>query len=93
MTAENVKAAAKAGKQLTTQEAYQIMGLESGATWEQITKRYDHLFAANERAGSFYLQSKVFRAKERIEQDFQERGEATPDLSTLGKEQEGQSKE
>lgn len=34
-------------------------------------KKYEHLFAVNDKAkgGSFYLQSKVFRAKERIDQE------------------------
>ena len=38
MTAENVAAAARAGKQMTRQEAEQILGIESGATWEEISK-------------------------------------------------------
>lgn len=38
MTAENVAAAARAGKQLTRQEAEQILGIEPGATWEEISK-------------------------------------------------------
>ena len=65
------QAAGRAGsKQLSLQEVQQILGLESGATWEQITKKYDHLFMANEKNGTFYLQSKVFRARERLEQEF-----------------------
>ena len=32
-------------------------------------QRYNHLFKVNEEQGSFYLQSKVFRAKERIEEE------------------------
>ena len=35
-------------------------------------QRYAHLMQQNEKNGSFYLQSKVFRAKERIEQEVQE---------------------
>lgn len=35
-------------------------------------QRYAHLMQQNEKHGSFYLQSKVFRAKERIEQEVQE---------------------
>ena len=32
-------------------------------------QRYNHLFERNERDGTFYLQSKVFRARERWEQE------------------------
>ena len=32
-------------------------------------QKYNHLFEINEKHGSFYLQSKVFRAKERMEQE------------------------
>jgi len=40
---------------------------------EEIQKRYEELFAMNDKAkgGSFYLQSKIFRAKERIDQEMQ----------------------
>jgi mitochondrial import inner membrane translocase subunit TIM16 len=38
---------------------------------ERIKERYETLFAMNDKAkgGSFYLQSKIFRAKERIDQE------------------------
>lgn len=32
-------------------------------------QKYNHLFERNEKEGSFYLQSKVYRARERIEQE------------------------
>lgn len=37
-------------------------------------EKFDHLFKMNakENGGSFYLQSKVFRAKERVDQEFKE---------------------
>ncbi|KAL4855359.1 Mitochondrial import inner membrane translocase subunit PAM16 like 2 [Chlorella vulgaris] len=75
MSAEGVNAArAAAGKQLTLQEAEMILGVEAGASWQDVMKKYEHLFQANEKSGSFYLQSKVFRAKERLEQEFQDKG-------------------
>ena len=37
-----------------------------------LLQRYAHLMQQNEKHGSFYLQSKVYRAKERIEQEVQE---------------------
>lgn len=55
---------------LTLEEAQQILNV-SKLDAEQVQKSYDHLFAVNDKAkgGSFYLQSKVFRAKERIDQE------------------------
>lgn len=34
-----------------------------------MVQKYNHLFDVNEKHGSFYLQSKIFRAKERMEQE------------------------
>ena len=38
---------------------------------ERLTKQYEHLFTLNDKTkgGSFYLQSKIYRAKERIDQE------------------------
>ena len=55
-------------------EAKQILNLTDedlfGKT-DRLQKNYDHLFDVNEKTkgGSFYLQSKVVRAKERIDQE------------------------
>lgn len=38
MTAEGVNAARSAAKQLTKQEAEMILGVEPGATWQEILK-------------------------------------------------------
>ena len=64
---------------MTLEEAKQILNLTdedflgSQTARERMQKNYDHLFSVNERSrdGSFYLQSKVFRAKERIDQEIQ----------------------
>ena len=32
-----------------------------------LLQKFEHLYGVNDRLGSFYLQSKVFRAKERLE--------------------------
>ena len=59
---------------MTLEEACEILNITSadiyGADFEKLHKSYEHLFAVNEKAkgGSFYLQSKVVRAKERIDQ-------------------------
>jgi import inner membrane translocase subunit TIM16 len=39
-----------------------------------LVQRYEHLFQVNEKHGSFYLQSKVYRAKERLEEEYKEEG-------------------
>lgn len=43
---------------------------------EEVNKSYEHLFSVNDKSkgGSFYLQSKVFRAKERIDQELKAQG-------------------
>ena len=46
-----------------------ILGIDAGATLEEAMARYQKMFEANEKA-SFYLQSKIHRAKERLEQEF-----------------------
>ena len=64
---------------MTLEEAKQILNvtdeefLGNKITESQLQKNYDHLFTVNDRSkeGSFYLQSKVFRAKERIDQEIQ----------------------
>lgn len=51
-------------------EAMKILNVED-LDPEKIDKNYKHLFEMNDRknGGSFYLQSKVFRAKERLDQE------------------------
>eukprot|EP00123_Amoebidium_parasiticum_P012957 comp21682_c0_seq1/m.30539 comp21682_c0_seq1/g.30539 ORF comp21682_c0_seq1/g.30539 comp21682_c0_seq1/m.30539 type:complete len:135 (-) comp21682_c0_seq1:332-736(-) len=50
-------------------EARQILNVPDTATMDQINKHFEHLFKVNEKneGGSFYLQSKVIRAKEALE--------------------------
>lgn len=59
---------------MTLEEAKQILNVEDLKNLEDVTKKYEHLFAVNDKAkgGSFYIQSKVFRAKERIDQELKE---------------------
>lgn len=51
-------------------EAMKILNVEE-LNPEKIEANYKHLFEANDRknGGSFYIQSKVFRAKERLDQE------------------------
>lgn len=60
---------------LTLEEAQQILNINE-MNAEQIQKSYDHLFTMNDKSkgGSFYLQSKVFRAKERLDQELKSQG-------------------
>ncbi|KAK9871952.1 hypothetical protein WA026_015200 [Henosepilachna vigintioctopunctata] len=57
---------------LSLDEAKQILNVKN-LEKEEVKKRYDALFKANDKTtgcGSFYLQSKVVRAKERIDLEF-----------------------
>ncbi|XP_041943104.1 coronin-7-like isoform X3 [Alosa sapidissima] len=76
---EAARARGRAGKEsaaassitgMTLQEAQQILNI-STLTPEEIQKNYEHLFKVNDKSvgGSFYLQSKVVRAKERLEEE------------------------
>ncbi|EEZ97943.1 mitochondrial import inner membrane translocase subunit TIM16-like [Tribolium castaneum] len=55
-------------KDMTLAEAMQILNVEKVDSGE-VEKRFKFLFEVNEKnnGGSFYLQSKVFRAKQRID--------------------------
>lgn len=66
-----VAANLKAG--MTLEEAQQILNVTK-LDPEEILKSYEHLFQMNDKAkgGSFYLQSKVFRAKERIDHELKQ---------------------
>lgn len=63
-TLQNVR---KGSKTMTEQEARQILGASMDTSWEEVLKKYDTLFERNAKVGSFYLQSKVHRAKECLE--------------------------
>lgn len=58
---------------ITIEEAQQILNINKLDPEEAQTK-FDHLFNVNDKSkgGSFYLQSKVFRAKERIDQELKD---------------------
>eukprot|EP00123_Amoebidium_parasiticum_P009119 comp19259_c0_seq1/m.22058 comp19259_c0_seq1/g.22058 ORF comp19259_c0_seq1/g.22058 comp19259_c0_seq1/m.22058 type:complete len:125 (-) comp19259_c0_seq1:687-1061(-) len=50
-------------------EARQILNVTEDMAWDKVLKHYEHLYKMNEKAtgGSFYLQSKVVRAREALE--------------------------
>ncbi|XP_028166311.1 mitochondrial import inner membrane translocase subunit tim16 [Ostrinia furnacalis] len=68
------RAAANASTGVTLEEAMQILNLDK-LDPEKIQKNYEHLFSVNDKAkgGSFYLQSKIVRAKERIDAEFKQK--------------------
>ncbi|XP_048243582.1 mitochondrial import inner membrane translocase subunit tim16-B-like isoform X1 [Haliotis rufescens] len=65
------RAAADTATGMSLQEAKQILHISEITDPKLTQSKYDHLFAVNEKAkgGSFYLQSKVVRAKERIDME------------------------
>jgi len=53
------------------EEAVKILNVEKGSPFDEVLQKYNHMFKANEQShGSFYLQSKVVRAKERLEEEY-----------------------
>ncbi|XP_017051813.1 mitochondrial import inner membrane translocase subunit tim16 [Drosophila ficusphila] len=67
-------------KGMTLVEAQQILNVQDLADRQAIDTHYRHLFLANDKSsgGTFYLQSKVFRAKERIDQELSRLTEMAP---------------
>ena len=85
------KGASFLGKaRISKDEALMVLNLSEGeATAEAIQKQYDRYFEANkvEKGGSFYLQSKVYRAKELLDEYVKEKNAET----MKGQQQQGQS--
>lgn len=73
---------------MTLEEAKQILNIDDVKNVEGISKNYEHLFNVNERSkgGSFYLQSKVFRAKERLDHEIKAKQARTPKEEAPGAE-------
>ncbi|CAL0328562.1 unnamed protein product [Lupinus luteus] len=67
----------RASKVMTEQEAQQILGVTEETPWEEIIRKYNTLFENNAKNGSFYLQSKVHRAKECLESFHQAKDQGT----------------
>lgn len=88
--AQHVAANTRTG--LTLEEALRILNVERPDQTELIERNYKHLLEVNDRSkgGSFYLQSKIVRAKERIDQELQNQKETPPPTS---QENSGSSQE
>ncbi|KAK4375492.1 hypothetical protein RND71_006169 [Anisodus tanguticus] len=69
---QNIK---RVSKNMTESEARQILGVAEHSSWEDVLQKYDNLFESNAKNGSFYLQSKVHRAKECLESLYQSKAE------------------
>ncbi|CAK9292052.1 unnamed protein product [Gordionus sp. m RMFG-2023] len=54
---------------ITIEEAIQILNISPDLKPEDVQEKYKHLFDSNDKSkgGSFYIQSKIVRAKERID--------------------------
>ncbi|KAM0922793.1 hypothetical protein ACQ4PT_005959 [Festuca glaucescens] len=74
---EVVNGIRRASKAITEQEARQILGVSEKTSWEEILKKYDTMFEKNAKSGSFYLQSKVHRAKECLESTYHDKPDIT----------------
>ncbi|OAD52036.1 Mitochondrial import inner membrane translocase subunit Tim16 [Eufriesea mexicana] len=66
---EHVAANYKTG--ITLEEALQILNVERVDQLEAIERNYKYLMEVNDKSkgGSFYIQSKIVRAKERIDEE------------------------
>ncbi|KAG0484533.1 hypothetical protein HPP92_008435 [Vanilla planifolia] len=73
-TLQNIR---RTSRTMTEQEARQILGLGDSASWEEVIQKYDTLFERNAKMGSFYLQSKVHKAKECLEVVYQKNNQDT----------------
>ncbi|KAG6557037.1 hypothetical protein Mapa_000963 [Marchantia paleacea] len=60
--------AKRTSKTMSISEARMILGVTENTPMEEVLKKYEALFERNAKMGSFYVQSKVQRAKECIEQ-------------------------
>jgi len=80
---------------LSLEEARQILNVSEESSVEDVQKQYEHLFKINDKAkgGSFYIQSKVYRAKERLDQDLRrsDAESSTPKSSEGDSEQQSKS--
>ena len=68
----------KAAASMGVDEARKVLGVAEAAPWAEVAKRYKHLFEVNKAHGSFYLQSKVYRAREALEEEYTRRGLKPP---------------
>lgn len=82
---------------LSLDEAKQILNIDTATnellSGDELTKRYETLFKANDKSGSgsLYIQSKIVRAKERIEHELllqQQQQQGPPGSAKKAQEEE-----
>ncbi|KAF8357353.1 hypothetical protein PRIPAC_92348, partial [Pristionchus pacificus] len=74
-TRQNANANARLG--ISLEESLKILDVKEPLNEKEVKERYEFLFPLNDKTkgGSFYLQSKIYRAKERIDEELINRGE------------------
>ncbi|KAK6014064.1 hypothetical protein OSTOST_20588 [Ostertagia ostertagi] len=74
-TRDNANANARLG--ISLEESLQILNVKPPIDPKEVEQKYEHLFSINDKSkgGSFYLQSKVYRAKERIDEELRRQAE------------------
>ncbi|KAL7481044.1 hypothetical protein ACHAW6_006720 [Cyclotella cf. meneghiniana] len=91
------KGASFLGKaRMSKDEALQVLNLSEGeATIEAVQKQYERYFEANkvENGGSFYLQSKIYRAKELLDEYVAEKNKEQQDAWRKEQEKGGKGYE
>ncbi|KAL3781264.1 hypothetical protein HJC23_012814 [Cyclotella cryptica] len=91
------KGASFLGKaRMSKDEALQVLNLSEGeATVEAVQKQYERYFEANkvENGGSFYLQSKIYRAKELLDEYVAEKNKEQQDAWRKEQEKGGKGDE
>lgn len=70
--------AAVSGSRMPIDQARQILNLEKAFTREELVTQFDKYYKANDpdNGGSFYIQSKVFQARETLVNDLRRQAEA-----------------
>ncbi|XP_043266281.1 mitochondrial import inner membrane translocase subunit Tim16-like [Colletes gigas] len=78
-------AAANSRTGITLDEALHILNVERLDQTEAIERNYKHLMEVNDRSkgGSFYIQSKIVRAKERIDEELSNQNIPPPKESSV----------
>ncbi|XP_033206336.1 mitochondrial import inner membrane translocase subunit Tim16 [Bombus vosnesenskii] len=70
---------------ISLEEALQILNVERVDEVEAIERNYKHLMEVNDRSkgGSFYIQSKIVRAKERIDEELKTMKTPPPNSNSI----------
>jgi mitochondrial import inner membrane translocase subunit TIM16 len=78
---------------MALEEARKILGVAPGAAWDEVYKRCAHLYRRNDKDGSFYLVSKVYRAGEALEAAYSAEGkkeQGQPSVAQVWQQQQQQ---